>query len=211
MFTGLIEATGEIRNISRRYDYRVLAIASSIDAASISLGESIACDGACLTVTKVTGDLFVVEASPETVTRTILGEYKRGTLVNLERALQMGDRLGGHLVSGHVDDIGTVDYARRVGESIELAVTFDRRYDSLVIEKGSIAINGVSLTVNAVGDGRLCVNLIPHTVGATTVDRLRPGNKVNLEFDMIGKYILKSGRANLSSGLTKDKLIESGW
>ncbi|MCK4372405.1 MAG: riboflavin synthase, partial [candidate division Zixibacteria bacterium] len=86
MFTGLIEATGEIRNLSRRGDYRVLAIASSIDTASISLGESIACDGACLTITKVTGDLFVVEASPETVTRTILGEYKRGTLVNLERA-----------------------------------------------------------------------------------------------------------------------------
>jgi len=211
MFTGLIETVGEVKEIRRRGDYRVLAIASSIEPTSIQLGESMACDGACLTVTEVTGDRFVVEASPETVARTILGAYKRGSLVNLERAMQLGDRLGGHLVSGHIDDVGVVDYARHVGESIELAVTFDRKYDALVIEKGSIAINGVSLTVNAVRAGWLAVNLIPHTVRATTFGRLKPGNKVNLEFDMIGKYILKLGRMSQSSGLTRDKLTESGW
>jgi len=211
MFTGLIESVGEVKDVSRRGDYRVLTITSSIDPGEIELGESIACDGACLTVTEVGKEHFVVEASPETVARSIVGDYRTGRRINLERAMRMGDRLGGHLVSGHVDDIGVVDFARRVGESISLAVRFERRHDPLVIEKGSIAVNGVSLTINDLRTGWLAVNLIPHTMGATTFESLGAGDKVNLEFDMIGKYILKSGRVGQSSGLTKDKLIESGW
>ena len=211
MFTGLIETTGKIEKVTQRDDYKVLVVTSTIDTSEISMGESIACDGACLTVVRITGDSFSVEASAETQARTKIGEYIRGNIINLERALRMGARLGGHLVSGHIDDIGRVEHVRSTGGSIELAVTFERKHDPLVIEKGSIAIDGVSLTVNTVQSGLLSVNLIPHTMGATTFVNLRPGDRVNLEFDMIGKYVLKSGRSPKSSALTKEKLIESGW
>lgn len=211
MFTGLVETKGKIENVTRRGDYKIIVVASTIDTGEIVLGESIACDGACLTVVKIVRDSFSVEASGETQARTKIGQYKRGGWINLERAVKMGDRLGGHLVSGHIDDAGRVEHARHAGESIELAVTFDRKFDPLVIEKGSIAIDGVSLTVNSVQPGRLNVNLIPHTIGATTLIDLRPGDLVNLEFDMIGKYILKSGGSPRPSALTKEKLIESGW
>lgn len=211
MFTGLVETKGKIKEIRRRGDYKVLVVASTIDSDEMVMGESIACDGACLTVVKITRDSFSVEASAETQERTKIGQYARGSMINLERAVRMGDRLGGHMVSGHVDDVGRVEYARPTGGSIELAVTFDRKHDPLVIEKGSVAIDGVSLTVNTVQPGRLSVNLIPHTSGATTLADLRPGERVNLEFDMIGKYVLKSGRSLEPSALTKEKLIESGW
>lgn len=211
MFTGLVETKGRITNVTRRGDYKLLVVASTIDTGEIVMGESIACDGACLTVVKIARDSFSVEASAETQARTKIGQYVRGSLINLERAVRMGARLGGHLVSGHVDDVGRVEHARRIGGSIELAITFDRKHDPLVIEKGSIAIDGVSLTVNRAQPGRLSVNLIPHTLGATTLADLRPGERVNLEFDMIGKYILKSGRSLKPSALTKEKLIESGW
>ena len=211
MFTGLVETKGKINEITRRGDYRVLVVTSTIDTGEIIMGESIACDGACLTVVKIARDSFSVEASAETQVRTKVGQYQRGSVINLERAVRMGARLGGHLVSGHVDDVGRVEYARRTGGSIELAVTFDGKHDLLVIEKGSIAIDGVSLTVNTEQPGRLSVNLIPHTVSATTLVDLRPGDRVNLEFDMIGKYIWKSDRSLKPSALTKEKLIESGW
>lgn len=211
MFTGLVETKGKINEITRRGDYKILVVASSIDTGEIVIGESIACDGACLTVVKIGRDSFSVEASAETMERTKVGQYARGSVINLERAVRMGDRLGGHLVSGHVDDVGKVEHVRRVGRSIELAITFDRKHDPLVIDKGSIAIDGVSLTVNSVQPGRLVVNLIPHTSGATTLADLRAGESVNLEFDMIGKYILKSGRSLKAPALTKKKLFESGW
>lgn len=211
MFTGLVETKGRITNVARRGDYKLLVVASTIDTGEIVMGESIACDGACLTVIKIARDSFSVEVSAETQVRTKIGQYVRGSVINLERAVRMGARLGGHLVSGHVDDVGRVEHARRTGGSIELAITFDRKHDPLVIEKGSIAIDGVSLTVNTAQPGRLSVNLIPLTLGATTLADLRPGERVNLEFDMIGKYILKSGRSLKPSALTKEKLIESGW
>ncbi|MBU2652504.1 MAG: riboflavin synthase, partial [Bacteroidetes bacterium] len=123
----------------------------------------------------------------------------------------VGGRLGGHFVSGHIDCTGSIEYARMVGESLEIAVTFDRRYDKLVIEKGSIAINGISLTVNTVKSGRLTVNLIPHSVTQTTVGDWKAGGSVNLEFDLIGKYILKLHGNTESNSLIRDKLQKSGW
>ncbi|HWR84116.1 MAG TPA: riboflavin synthase, partial [Candidatus Deferrimicrobium sp.] len=165
----------------------------------------------CLTVVSVGSGRFSVEASQETVRRTIAPGYKTGSRINLERAIRAGDRMGGHFVTGHVDDTGIVDYVHPVGESLELAVSFAPRFDKLVIEKGSIAINGVSLTVNTVHSGRLSVNLVPFTVKETTLGGLGPGDRVNLEFDLIGKFVLKS-RGNIGhSDLTVDKLIETGW
>ena len=209
MFTGLIETIGAVRSVSRRGNYRVLTIGASFGDDPLSTGESIACDGVCLTVVTFDGAGFTAEASQETAQRSIVGGYRVGSRVNLERALRVGARLGGHFVSGHVDDIGRVDYLKPVGQSLELALSFDARHDRLVIEKGSLAVNGVSLTINAVRPGWCCLNLIPHTASVTTLGRLISGDSVNLEFDLIGKYVLKMQGGGGS--LTKEKLIESGW
>ncbi|MEW6412954.1 MAG: riboflavin synthase [Candidatus Zixiibacteriota bacterium] len=211
MFTGLIEAVGLLENVRERGGYRLLKIKTEMAAQGLKVGESIACDGACLTVTEYGGGAFVVEASQETVARTIVGEYHKGSRINLERALKAGDRLGGHLVSGHIDDTGKVEYLKAVGDSLELAVSFDSIYDELVIEKGSISINGVSLTVNKTKPGWLSVNLIPHTARVTTLGEMKKGTAVNLEFDMIGKYILKATNKQKHGNLTIEKLRESGW
>lgn len=211
MFTGLIQAVGTIETISTKVNYLLLNVASPLSDGSIEDGESIACDGACLTVISSEPGSFEVEASQETTGVTILRSYRPGTIVNLERALRVGDRLGGHFVMGHVDDIGRIDYIRPVGRSLEIAVTYRAEYDRLVIPKGSIALNGLSLTVNAVRSGWLSVNLIPHTVAHTTVEAWRPGDSVNLEFDMIGKYLDRFESKKSRSSVTIDKFIESGW
>jgi riboflavin synthase len=209
MFTGLIETVGTVTAVTARGNYRVLTVAARFDGDALQVGESIACDGACLTVTAFDNSGFSTEASQETAQRSIIKTYTVGSEINLERALQLGDRLGGHLVSGHVDDVGSVDYLRPVGESLELALEFDPRYDPLVIEKGSLAVNGVSLTINSVRSGWCSLNLIPLTAETTTLRRLAPGRPVNLEFDLIGKYVVKSQAP--ASSLTKKKLLESGW
>ena len=211
MFTGLIETVGTIKELRTRGDYRILSVAGTFANNDPVSGESIACDGACLTVVSINKGVFEVEASQETAKRTILSSYTAGSRINLERALKVGGRLGGHFVSGHVDDAGVVDYVRPVGQSLDLAVRFDPHFDKLVIDKGSIAINGVSLTVNACRPGWCSVNLIPFTVKETTLGLLRSGHRVNLEFDMIGKYVLKIQGNRTNNALTRDKLIESGW
>ncbi len=211
MFTGLIESVGTIKQVQRRGDYRILSVASLLADDNFAIGESIACDGACLTVVSASKSLFIIEASQETARHTILDKYAVGSRVNLERALKAGSRMGGHFVSGHVDDAGVVDYVRPVGQSLELAVRYDPRYDELVIDKGSIAVNGVSLTINASRPTWFSVNLIPFTVRETTLGQVKAGDSVNLEFDIIGKYVLKMKKSTEHTTLTKDKLIESGW
>jgi len=211
MFTGLIQDLGTVTRVSTRGNYRVLRVKSCLSGETLQIGESISCDGACLTVTAFDDISFTVEASQETTLRTIADSYRVGSTINLERALKTGDRLGGHVVSGHVDDLGIIDYMRTVGESLELGLQFNKSYDNLVIEKGSVAINGVSLTVNGVKPGWLSVNLIPHTARSTNLGSLKKSDRVNIEFDMLGKYIAKLMHKDRPTGLTKDKLKESGW
>ncbi len=211
MFTGLIEDVGTITDLHTRGNYRVMTVESRLADDQLQIGDSVDCDGACLTVTEKGHGTFIVEASQETAARTILINYRRGDKLNLERALQVGARLGGHFVTGHIDCTGTVESARMIGESLEIAVSFDKQYDPLVIEKGSIAINGISLTINSERSGWFSVNLIPHSVAQTTIGDFRPGQQVNLEFDLIGKYILKINRSDSSKTLTTDILRESGW
>lgn len=213
MFTGLIETVGTIKELHSRGNYTVLRIASSIPVVEISIGESIACDGSCLTVVQKddSQNLFTVEASQETASKTILASYRVGSSLNLERSLKMSDRLGGHFVSGHIDGIGQVDAVRQVGESLVMAITHDNAFDPLVVEKGSIAIMGVSLTVNTCRAGWFEVNLIPHTVGETNLSETGQGQRVNLEFDLIGKYIVKMQQAGQDTGLKLNTLIKSGW
>ena len=211
MFTGLIEDIGKVITVHSRRNYKILQIESKLADDELQVGDSVACDGACLTVVSMQKGNFTVEASQETVRKTILSSYHPGTRINLERALQAGKRLGGHFVMGHVDDTGIIDSIKQTGDSIEIGITFDNTYDNLVISKGSIAINGISLTINNQRSGWLSVNVIPHTQTATTISRWKSGDGVNLEFDMIGKYILNIHAGSEKKGLTKRKLIESGW
>ena len=211
MFTGLIEDIGSVTGLKARDNYFVMSVASRLPLDEIRLGESIACNGACLTVVESSKSDFSVEISQETVQRVDMSRYQVGQKLNLERALRVGDRLGGHFVSGHVDTAGQVASLKSIGRSLELAVRFDARFDPLVIEKGSIAIDGVSLTVNECSAGMLSVNLIPHTSAETTLPGLARGNSVNLEFDLIGKYVVRMKGSERSSGVTPGMLLENGW
>ncbi len=211
MFTGLIQDVGIVRTLERRDRHRILSIASCLTRDNMAIGESVSCDGACLTVVAAGPDQFSVEASQETARRTILEGYRAGARVNLERALKVGERLGGHYVTAHVDDTGVVDCLRSVGESRELTVRFDVKHDPLVVEKGSIAVNGVSLTVNGTRAGWLRVNLVPYTWKQTTLGGLKANDRVNLEFDLIGKYVLRMHGRNVDASLTSEKLLRSGW
>jgi riboflavin synthase len=212
MFTGIIETIGTVTEISRRGSYRRLILRPVKRFSDLVLGESIAVDGCCLTVAAIDQDKFTVEASRESVGRTIIENYRVGSRVNLERALRLESRLGGHIISGHVDCVGVIEKIKREGDNLELFVGFPERFAELAVNKGSIAINGISLTINGIEGNNLSVNLIPHTRNNTTVDELKKGDRVNLEFDMIGKYVASLLKKETKAGVvTLDRLKDSGW
>ncbi|KVE34759.1 riboflavin synthase [Burkholderia sp. TSV86] len=196
MFTGIVAAVGRIETIAPlgaepEAGVRATVHAGALDLADVALGDSIAIQGACMTVIAKTADTFDVEISRESLNRTV-GLAAPGD-VNLEKALRAHDRLGGHLVSGHVDGLGVVTRFARVGESHELRIVAPRELGRYLAYKGSITVNGVSLTVNAVDDQthgcEFSINLIPHTVEVTTLKHLQPGSQVNLEIDLIARYV----------------------
>jgi riboflavin synthase len=192
MFTGLVEDVGTVVRADRRSDALILAVRpATIPLAELALGESVCHDGACLTVTEVTRDAFVVLAGAETLRRTTLGGVRVGTKLNLERSLRMGDRLGGHWVTGHVDDTGELAFRRDLGANLVLGVRAAPTLLRYVVEKGSIAIAGVSLTVNAVDAETFQVAIIPHTRDHTSLGALAVGDRVNLEADVIAKHVEK--------------------
>lgn len=211
MFTGIIETVGRLRRIGRTEEYLTMAIAPNKPLEKIVLGESIAVDGCCLTVTRFERDGFEAEVSPESIRATIIGGYKTGRLVNLERAVRAEGRFGGHLVSGHIDCAGEIVKVTPRGNGLQIAVRFPEKYRDLVVEKGSIAIDGVSLTINRVRENLFDVNIIPHTRRETTADSWEEGVLVNLEFDLIGKYILQRLNNQNSAGVTMEMLVKSGW
>jgi riboflavin synthase len=194
MFTGLVEATGRMVTRRVRGPGAVLEIACPFGP--LTIGESIAVDGACLTVTRTTGAGFEADVSAETLERTTLGALGLGAAVNLERSLPAGGRLGGHLVTGHVDGVGSLVTREPLGEATKMTFAFPARLAALVAEKGSIAIAGVSLTVNAVRDGfaapaELDVVIVPHTAQATSLGGLRPSDPVNVEVDLVARYVAR--------------------
>lgn len=192
MFTGLIEDIGTVVRTDRRSDAAVLVIEpGSIATAELVTGESIAVDGVCLTVTEAVPSGFTVLAGAETLRRTTAGNLRVRSRVNLERALRAGDRLGGHLVSGHIDAVGEIVARRELGSNLDIEVRAPAAQLRYVVDKGSIAVDGISLTVNRVGPESFSVALIPHTVGATTLGAKAAGAPVNLEVDIIGKYVEK--------------------
>jgi riboflavin synthase len=192
MFTGIITDIGTIRAHEQRGDLR-LVIGCGYEMDGVAIGASIACSGACLTVVEKGEDWFAVDLSAETVARTAPGQWDEGGRLNLERALKVGDELGGHIVTGHVDGIGTVVGVCPQGDSHKVGFAVDAALAPLIAPKGSITVDGVSLTVNDVRDvedgAHFSVNLIPHTWDVTTVGRLAAGVQVNLEIDVLARYL----------------------
>jgi riboflavin synthase len=193
MFTGIIEELGTIRRTASKGDVTRLDVAARVTLEGSDLGASVAVNGVCLTVVERTPDGFAFELGPETLGRTALGALRPGSAVNLERPLRLGGTLGGHLVLGHVDGTGMVEAVTRVESTARVRIAFgDRGLAPLLIPQGSVAVDGVSLTVAALGAAAFEVMLIPHTLAATTLGRLAAGQAVNLETDVIGKYVQRS-------------------
>ncbi len=192
MFTGIITDIGEL---AERAGGR-LTIRCSYAAQGIAIGASIACDGACLTATTVTpagsGSLFTVDVSNETLSKTTLGDWRPGQRINLERSLKAGDELGGHIVSGHVDGVARIVDIRPDGESRRFTVEVPPDLARYIASKGSVALDGISLTVNDVDQTRFGINLIPHTLTHTTWGAKKPGDRVNLEVDVFARYVLRA-------------------
>ena len=190
MFTGIITDVGRVRSIEQRGDTR-LVLETRYDMATVNMGASIACNGACLTVVDKGEGWFAVDASAETLNMTVLGSWKAGDPVNLERALKVGDELGGHIVSGHVDGVGVIVSRRSEGGSVRFTIEVPSDLALFVASKGSVTMNGVSLTVNEVDGNRFGVNLIPHTLENTTFGDASPGDRINVEIDMLARYVAR--------------------
>ncbi|HYU94997.1 MAG TPA: riboflavin synthase [Sphingomicrobium sp.] len=192
MFTGIVTDVGTVRKAEQRGDLR-LEIATGYDLATVDLGASIACSGVCLTVVDKGDDWFAVDVSAETTSRTAADHWREGAKLNLERSLRLGDELGGHILTGHVDAVATVTTAASEGDSVRLGISAPRNLAAMIAPKGSIALDGVSLTVNTVQDAadgtEFSVNIIPHTAHETTLGDIQSGQQLNVEVDVLARYI----------------------
>jgi riboflavin synthase len=193
MFTGIVTDVGRVRHIEKRGDTHIV-ISTNLDLSNVPAGASISCSGACMTVVdKGTGkdSWFAFTASGETLSKTTLGSWKVGDPVNLERPMRVGDEFGGHIVSGHVDGVAEVKLVVPEGESIRFMFEVPVALSKFIASKGSVAVDGVSLTVNEVDGTRFGVNIIPHTQKVTTFGKAKPGSKMNLEIDLLARYVAR--------------------
>jgi riboflavin synthase len=214
MFTGLIEGTGKLVKIEPRGKDMRLSLEAGFELDGLQQGESVSVNGVCLTVVSWQGRTFTADLSQETLSRTTISRIRLGDEVNLERALRLGDRLGGHLVNGHVDGRARVSSRKKRGDSIVFAFEVAPELARYLVEKGSVAIDGVSLTVNRCDEKSFEVNLVPHTARVTNLGNLKVSDEVNLEVDVIGKYVEKFVRAmqrKTSAGVDTDFLAKHGF
>jgi len=216
MFTGLVENIGEILEIRRTSGGALMRIKCGLPLGEVVLGDSIACNGACLTVVAKNAAEFSVDVSEETLSRSTFATAKPGCFINLERALCLGDRLGGHLVSGHVDCRGALEERRISGEMNALRFSCDKNYMKYLAEKGSVAVDGISLTVSELHEDGFSVAAIPHTLEKTTLKKLTPKSEVNIEFDQIAKYIERlifsdAQSKEKSGGISRELLERYGF
>lgn len=209
MFTGIIEEMGNVRRMSKKGEDALLEIDTSMSLDDVKIGDSISVSGACLTVTVKTGNSFTVDVSAQTLTKTTLGMLKRGDRVNLEKSLKVSDFLGGHIVLGHVDCVGKIYEKVVKSNSVIFGVEIDSAFNKYLVEKGSITVDGVSLTVNRCEKNRFYVNMIPHTAGVTTLGFKIVANPVNIETDILGKYVEKLLRHD--KGIDMAFLAEHGF
>lgn len=215
MFTGIIEEVGTIKNIKKGIHSATLDISAKTVISDLALGDSVAVNGVCLTVTAFSSSGFSADVMHETLNRSSLASLKSGSRVNLERAMAANGRFGGHIVSGHVNGVGTI--IKKIRDDIAVRYTFRTDSDVMryIVEKGSVAIDGISLTVTDEGEDTFSVSIIPHTMGATILSEKQVGDIVNIETDIIGKYVekflLPAAKQEKSSGLTMEFLIQNGF
>jgi riboflavin synthase len=191
MFTGIIEDNGKVIRLDHWGQEKKLTIELPINLTEMQLGDSININGVCLTVVEKRGQTIKLDLSSETLQKTVLGELKEGDQVNFERALKLTDRLGGHIVTGHIDGIGVITEKRNEEDFLQLRIRIPKSVSKYVVQKGSIAIDGISLTVNECEDEEIKMTLIPYTLGKTTLLNKKVGDRVNVEADIIGKYVEK--------------------
>lgn len=214
MFTGIIEAVGEIQRINPKSgDFELIINTQDLDLSDVKLGDSIAVSGVCLTVTHFTNSSFHADVSAETIQRTKLGQLNAGSQVNLEKACMPNSRLGGHIVSGHVDGIGVVEQVYANANAFDYWIVAPSELAKYIAEKGSITVDGISLTVNEISGSRFRLTIIPHTTERTTIADWQVGAKVNLEVDVIARYLerLMSADGQKSGGVTMELLAKSGF
>lgn len=211
MFTGIIEELGTVKSIISGGNYLTLRISCEKVLEDTKIGDSIAVNGTCLTVTQMDDQSFEAEVTPETMRRTSFSILRPGSRVNLERALRLGDRLGGHMVSGHVDCTGKIISAVKEGNAVNITCSVPQHYMKYILEKGSVAVDGISLTVARRDNSGFTVALIPHTGEVTTLLTKHRGDPVNIECDCVGKYIEQLMNAPKEEGLTMEKLRAYGY
>jgi len=211
VFTGLVTEIGRIQSIRRTAGGLVLEIKAPGSAAGLTEHDSVCCNGVCLTVTGRRGESFFVEAVEETLKKTTLGKLKKGSSLNLELALRIGDRMGGHIVQGHVDCVGRISAIEKRASSWLIDIAYPARFSKYLIPVGSIAVDGISLTVASVARRTFGVSIIPYTWGQTTLQKAAKGQEVNLEFDLIGKYVENMVAGAGGKGLTEARLRELGY
>jgi riboflavin synthase len=209
MFTGIVENVGIVKRITRRGEDVLLGISTSMGLGDVKVGDSVAVSGACLTVVEVADGSFSADVSAETLAKTTLRALKIGDSVNLEKALKLDAFLGGHFVLGHVDCVGTIREKRERSNSIVLGVEIGEDQGKYIVQKGSVAVDGISLTVNKYEKSRFYVNIIPHTVRETTLKLKKAGDQVNVETDILGKYVEKFVRSD--RGIDTGFLSEHGF
>ncbi|HVO65574.1 MAG TPA: riboflavin synthase [Syntrophales bacterium] len=211
MFTGIIESMGAVKRLTKKGEDALLVIETSMNLDDTNIGDSISINGACLTVTHKTGKEFSADVSAETLARTNLKLLKPGDAVNLEKSLRMNSFLGGHLVLGHVDGVGKIQEKINKAGSIQFGVEIDSELSRYIVEKGSVAVDGISLTVNRCEKNRFYVNIIPHTARNTTLGFKKVGDPVNIETDIIGKYVEKFLNPGTGKGIDMKFLAEHGF
>ena len=209
MFTGIVNNVGTVKDLARRGEDALLAINTSMGLDDVRVGDSIAVSGACLTVVSVAKDSFSADVSAETLAKTILKELKTGATVNLEKALTLNTPLGGHFVLGHVDCVGDIREKKERSNSIIFGVEVGEETGRYIVQKGSIALDGISLTVNQYENNRFYVNIIPHTARETTLGFKKTGDRVNVETDILGKYVERF--VHPDSGISEDFLSKHGF
>ncbi len=218
MFTGLIDGQGRVLSVLTSHGQARICVTFEFEWPDPAIGESVSVNGVCLSVESFSGKSFAAYASEETLRRTTLRLLQPGQVVNLERAMRLGGRMGGHIVTGHVDAVGIVRGAEHAGESTRYAIGFESSLAPYIVRKGSVALDGISLTVNDCGLDFLTVNIIPETLRVTTVSHWKPGTSVNMETDIIGRYILRQKEleayqpgADSESRIDEDFLRENGF
>lgn len=211
MFTGIIEEKGKIKRISRSGNFSVLTVSGKDIFSDLAIGDSVAVNGVCLTVTGISAETFTADVMHETLNRSSLGDLSVGSNVNLERAMPANGRFGGHIVSGHIDGTGRIIRTRDDGIAVWYTIAAESEILKYIVIKGSVAIDGISLTVAERGADRFSVSVIPHTAKVTILGEKSPGDIVNLEVDIIGKYVEQLMKKETTGGLTEEFLRENGF